>query len=516
MSALALRQLPIGQLLESPLNPRKHYDAHALEELAESIRTHGVLTPLTVRSNDRLGVGKFEIGAGHRRYRAAKIAGYEAVSVYVRDLDDTAFLELLTIDNLQRDNLHPMEEAQGFSQLMKSITGYDVAKIAERCNRSHQYVYDRLRLLKLIPKAQDLFLDNRFPLSHAILLARLSPADQERAINPDGGGNGRLGGLFLPDYSLFHHVGAIEVGPARGPSDDEYADVKPVSLGEFQRWIDEHVRFDTSADVVPDLFPETARAVAEAEEEKQKVVHITRDYRVADDARDATGRRTYGAQAWKRADGELEDDGFSKEASKCCDHAVLGVVVAGRGRGETFNVCVDKKKCAVHWPEEVKAAKQNTKLQDKASRGDESAKVALEKRQAAEAAKQKAAAETRARVAPSLIAAVRTAIDEMAENKLCAFVWSHIQHGELTIPFASWKKAKTPTSAARLLRLVVAAEILGDEKGIAEDQWCYERLIDDAKKLGVNVEKIVRDATPAVQAPAKAKKSAPKKPAKRK
>lgn len=504
-----LVQVPLAHLHESPHNPRKHFDAAALKELTDSIAKVGILTPIQARPN---GKG-YEIAGGARRYRAARALGLLTVPCLVRVMTDVEFLEIMTVDNLQRDDLHPLEEAQGFKQLMEQCVGYDIAKIAERCGRSHQYVYDRLRLLKLIPKAQDLFLDRRFPLSHAVLLARLSREDQERAIDPDGSGNGRICGLFEPDHGLFQSIGnGVEVGPES--TGDDWAECKPVSLGEFQRWINEHVRFDAHADITQDLFPETAGAVLSAEQNKQKVVHITHDYRVADDARDANGVRTHGENAWRRADGT--------DKSKICAHSVLGVVVAGRGRGDAFEVCVAKKKCEIHWPAEVKADRMKAKLQSKADVGDESAKAALARQQqsqAKEAEKAKAAAALRARVTPLLVRAACDAIDDLAENKLVALIWEQLVEGEIFIEYQRRKKLKAPTSAGRLLRMLLAEDVLRHEADAVNevrgrDNWAYDQIVARAKSVGVNVEKIVRDATAieALKAPATPKAKA--KPAK--
>jgi len=366
-------------------------------------------------------------------------------------------------------------------------------------------VYDRLRLLKLIPKAQDLFLGGRFPLSHAVLLARLSREDQERAIAPEAGGNGRIGGLFYPDHSLFDVDDSVDV------TEDPWNGTKPVSLGEFQRWIDDHVRFDAHADITPDLFPETAGAVLSAEQNKQKVLHITHDYRVADDARDAAGVRTYGEHAWKRADGTDE--------SKTCAHSVLGVVAAGRGRGDAFAVCVAKKKCEIHWPAEVKAAKQKAKLEARADVGDETAKAALAKQQQSqtkETEKAKAAAALRARVTPLLVRATIAAIEDLAENKLVALLWKELGDSELYLDHQRWRKLKAPTSAARLLRMLLIDDALQHEEDVSDNAWHYDQLVARAKSAGVNVEKIVRDATAVAAAKAPAAPKAKAKPAKKK
>jgi hypothetical protein len=266
----------------------------------------------------------------------------------VRSLDDKTFIEILNVENLQRDDLHPLEEAAGFKQLMEKA-GYDVAKIASRIGRSEKYVYDRVKLLQLTKEAQALFWDGEITAGHAILLARLTPADQKRAVgdprkaNDFGVGHGG-GGLFRPDVS-----------------DDELDlddAVQPRSVRELQAWINDNVRMTEQA-IDPFLFPETAQVLSRAQEEEEKVVHITHDYRVPDGARDEK-QRTYGEHSWKRADG--------KKKSKPCEHSVVGVVVAGPGRGEAFRVCVRKDKCKVHWATEQRELERRRKSGKSSSR----------------------------------------------------------------------------------------------------------------------------------------------------
>jgi ParB/RepB/Spo0J family partition protein len=340
-----LLTIRLDELHESPLNPRTHYDEVALKQLAESLQASGQITPITVRVS-RNGRGGYEIAAGHRRRRAAMLAGLTHLEAKVRDDltdDDAGFIEILNIENLQRDDLHPLEEAQGFRTLMEKA-GYDIPKIAARIGKSVKYVYDRLKLLQLIKPAQQLFLDGRFEAGHAILLARLSPGDQERAIADNDQRFGRIGGLFQDE----HVAEGLELELEEEPR-------KAVSVREFQGWIQENVRFKPDQVAQADLqfdFPNTAAKLTDAAENKLKVVKITREYRVPDEARDEK-ERTYGEQSWMRADGEPDRD--DDKPSKTCDRSVVGLVVAGPGRGEAFLVCINKKKCAVHWPEQVKA-----------------------------------------------------------------------------------------------------------------------------------------------------------------
>lgn len=333
--------IPLSAIALSKTNPRKHFDQGALDELTDSVRKHGVLQPVLVRRTKVQTSANgpvFELVAGERRYRAAKAAGHEQIPAVVRDLDDIEVLEIQVIENLQRTDLHPLEEADGYNQLMRK--GYDVAKIAERTGRSVKYVYDRVKLLQLTKKAQSLFLEGRFTPGHAILLARLSAKDQERALDVDNGvGYGRTSGLFTYDSGHLFEDEDDELA-RKNP----YVGTKPVSVREFQTWIDDHVRFDKGAPD-PMLFPEAAAAIKTAWEEKEKIVSITHGF-VQPEARDEK-ERTYGPQSWKRADG--------KQGGKGCPHAVTGVIVAGDGRGEAFKVCVNKDKCDIHWGKEKRA-----------------------------------------------------------------------------------------------------------------------------------------------------------------
>lgn len=173
----ALQTIPIGALRESGLNPRRKFGEAGLDELAQSMRENGVLQPLIVRPVE----GGYEIGAGHRRFRAAARAGLEELPAIVRPMEDGQFLELLNLENLHRENLTAIEECLGYQELLK-LPGYDVARIAEKIGKSISYVYQRLKLADLIGPAQEALWAEEITPGHAILIARLQPADQQRAL----------------------------------------------------------------------------------------------------------------------------------------------------------------------------------------------------------------------------------------------------------------------------------------------------------------------------------------------
>ena len=317
--------IDLNRLHESPDNPRKRFDESTLNDLAASIASSGIYNPIIVRPNN----DGYEIGAGHRRFRAAKIAGLEQVPCIIRDMNDEQFLELLVIENNQREDVHPLEEAEGYHALSRR-PGYDVDKISERIGRSVKYVYDRMKLLSLTKKAQELFLADKFTAGHAIIIARLSPSDQalviEKGLFEDEGGH----------HSLF------------GDSNDELG--KACSLRELQTWIDVHIRFDRDK-VDPMLFPETHEALVEAKANKEKIVPITAEHYVQDSAR--ADERTIAPTSWCRADG--------RSNSKTCDYSVVGVLVVGEGRGQSMRVCINKEKCLVHWSDFHKSRERRAK-----------------------------------------------------------------------------------------------------------------------------------------------------------
>src|SRR5271155_4464449 len=133
------RTVPITALAESPTNPRKRFDAKSLEELAASFKTQGILAPLLVRE---LEESKYEVIAGARRLRAAKLAELEKLPVRVVRLTDAEAIEAQCVENLQREDIHPLEEALGFKSLLElGEPAYSIATIASRAGKSEAYVY---------------------------------------------------------------------------------------------------------------------------------------------------------------------------------------------------------------------------------------------------------------------------------------------------------------------------------------------------------------------------------------
>lgn len=353
--------LALSQLVESPFNPRKTFDPIKLDELAQSIREKGVVEPIVVRAlKDR-----FEIVCGARRYRAAKLADQTHLLAVIRKFTDAQAIEIMAIENGQRDDVAPLEEAAGYKQLLGLDKGYSAGMIAEKIGRSEKYVWDRLRLLELVPEIQELLTSGEIGVEHAEVIAKLKPAEQKSLLKTRAYSG--ESGLFEPDHAL-----AFDDNPRAKKR-------KPVSVRELKQHIAEHVRLDIKHAVAsaPLEFGASAKRVEDAEAQPgrgRKVIPITFSHYCPDGAKDPN-ERTYGVTAWKKAVG--------KDGQPACDYAVLGLVVAGEHYGESFHVCIARDRCKTHFAESVRAkekaatlraggkTKQAAKVEKKASEKQE-------------------------------------------------------------------------------------------------------------------------------------------------
>jgi ParB family transcriptional regulator, chromosome partitioning protein len=159
------RDVSVTALIESSSNPRKRFDENSLNELAASFKAQGVLAPLLVRELDE---SKYEVIAGARRLRAAKIAELKNVPVRIVQLTDAEAVEAQCVENLQREDIHPLEEALGFKSLLELGAPYNIAHIAARSGKSEAYIYGRLKLADLIPPVADAFLKDEITSGHAL------------------------------------------------------------------------------------------------------------------------------------------------------------------------------------------------------------------------------------------------------------------------------------------------------------------------------------------------------------
>jgi len=169
-----IRQVGIATIIPSPLQPRKNFAPEALQELVDSIRQHGIIQPLIVRRvNDR-----HELIAGERRWRAAQELGLSEVPVIIRAASDLEVLEISLIENLQRTDLNPIEEAQGYSRLAEEF-GMKQEEIAQKVGRSRAAVANAMRLLDLDPQIQTWVAQDLLSVGHAKVLLGVKAAEEQ-------------------------------------------------------------------------------------------------------------------------------------------------------------------------------------------------------------------------------------------------------------------------------------------------------------------------------------------------
>ena len=204
--------VPISQVENCSSQPRKHFDESALQDLADSIREHGIIQPLTVR---KLSSGYYQIIAGERRWRAARIVGLQEVPVIVVEADDRKAAELAMIENLQREDLNPMEEAAGYQTLIEQyhMTQEEAAK---RVGKSRSAVTNAIRLLSLCPTLRTMVEEGKLSAGHARALLPLPPALQEKAAAAI-----IAGGLSVRQTEALAKKLATEKKPAKEPDPNQ-------------------------------------------------------------------------------------------------------------------------------------------------------------------------------------------------------------------------------------------------------------------------------------------------------
>ena len=170
-------EVEVDLIVPGPMQPRTHFDEGSLEGLADSIRSHGIVQPLLVR---RQG-DRYELIAGERRWRAARLAGLAKVPVVIKDVPDQDLLEIALIENIQREDLNPIEEAQAYRRLIENV-GLTQEALAARVGRDRSYITNYLRLLKLPEDLQQSVIEGRLSTGHARTILGLAHVDLQRRI----------------------------------------------------------------------------------------------------------------------------------------------------------------------------------------------------------------------------------------------------------------------------------------------------------------------------------------------
>lgn len=170
-----LNEISLDEIETNPFQPRQHFDQEALRELAESIKVHGIIQPITVR---RLAPHQYQLISGERRFQASKLAGLKAVPAYVRTADDQQMLEMALIENIQRENLNPIEVALSYQRLI-SECNLKQEELGDRVGKNRSTVTNYLRLLKLPPDIQIALRDNRLSMGHARAIVSIENPDSQ-------------------------------------------------------------------------------------------------------------------------------------------------------------------------------------------------------------------------------------------------------------------------------------------------------------------------------------------------
>jgi ParB family chromosome partitioning protein len=173
--ASGINEIPVEQIEVNPFQPRTHFDQEALNELAESIRVHGIIQPITVR---KLAANQYQLISGERRFQASKLAGLKTIPAYIRSADDQQMLEMALIENIQRENLNAIEIALSYQRLI-SECHLKQEELGERVGKNRATVTNYLRLLKLPPDIQIAVRDNRLSMGHARAIINVDTPDQQ-------------------------------------------------------------------------------------------------------------------------------------------------------------------------------------------------------------------------------------------------------------------------------------------------------------------------------------------------
>lgn len=185
MSKSNFKLIPVGEIKVSLTNPRKHFDDSTLTELSESIKEHGVLQPILVRPIPPLDTDKvkYELVCGERRFRASKLAGLTEIPAMVKELTHIEAFEAQILENLQREDVSPLDEARAFASLMQKET---IDWLASKINKSKKYVLDRIKLLDLCDYAMETLDAGVLPLGHAVLLSKIDKEKQDKIMRNHG------------------------------------------------------------------------------------------------------------------------------------------------------------------------------------------------------------------------------------------------------------------------------------------------------------------------------------------
>jgi len=352
------RDLPIDWLVESPTNPRQIFDDDGLKELAASIRANGVLQPLLVRPRAER---RFEIVFGARRYRGAAMAEQETVPVCIREMTDAQVLEAQLVENLQRRDVHPLDEAHGYARLLAlDEPKYSIELIAAKCGKHPGYVLSRLRLTELAPAVVEAFSKDEIGLGHALLLAKLQPPAQQEALPAcwqetytNGSKSKRI---LLPVRHLrewIEHNILLELAAAPFSKEDAMLVPEAGSCLECPKRTGHNTLLFEGMGAQHDSCTDPACYAAKVDAHvkqtvaaKPKLVQISTAYGKTAEGSPAVPRNRYVEIRQEKPKNKYQQDA---PEYKTCKYTAEAIVADGSEKGEIRKVCANPD-CPVHHP----------------------------------------------------------------------------------------------------------------------------------------------------------------------
>ena len=341
------KTLPLAMLEESTTNPRRTFEPTKLVELAASLTTHGLIQPITVRAKGEL----FEIVAGARRFRAAQIAELAEVPVRILELSDEQTLEVQIIENSQRQDVHPYEEASAYQRLL-DLPGYSVDTLVQKTGRSQSHIYARLTLLELIPEIATAFQEERITASHANLIARLPANRQAHAFaecwrkdyrDPDA--------YLLPAKNVAAWIQAnlylpLAAAPFNREDPTLYPVAGPCTTCPKRSGHNTSLFCDVQGDQcldAPCYQTKVANLIDREIAAKPNLVQIEEGYRRPTEHHEAAVRRGHYREI------ETPTENLDAEPVTACEAARPALIIYGQHTGMFLTVCTDND-CPVHDP----------------------------------------------------------------------------------------------------------------------------------------------------------------------
>lgn len=327
--------LELSNLIESKRNTRKVFDAKAQADLVESIQRYGVLSPLIVRPVGNNG--KYEIIAGARRFRASREVGLKEIPCRVVHVENDTALEVIVVDNLQRENVHPLEEAESFREILELSEG-DIQGLCNKVGKKPTYVSKRLALLSLIDKGKKLWLAGKMQEGHAIQLARLQPADQKEAVEYIEQDEPSISAL----RSWIESELMLEV--AKAPWDK----ADPALIPKAGPCTTCPKRTSVSKELFDDIKAGDRCVDGECFKSKMRA-HITN----LEKSLKGAGHKVYGIYEGYRQKAEsgtlLREHWLElKKKTDFCDRAAIGIYLEHGNAGRFIDICVTPATCKIH------------------------------------------------------------------------------------------------------------------------------------------------------------------------